>query len=183
MRVHTFQQRVLVPRQPHEVFPFFSDPFNLDAITPPWLDFRIVTPPPIEMRVGTLIDYRLKVRGIPLRWRSKITAWEPPHRFVDEQVAGPYRLWIHEHTFETSDGGTLIGDRVRYAVPFDFVLNTLFVRRDVAKIFAYREERLEEVFAVARESGATSRAKPAPGDAAKRSAPGEERGGSARRAE
>jgi ligand-binding SRPBCC domain-containing protein len=98
------------------------------------------------MRPGALIDYRLRLWGIPLRWKTGITAWEPPRRFVDEQLRGPYRLWIHEHTFEEDGDGTVCGDFLRYAVPFGALANRLLVARDVRKIFAYRERRLREVF-------------------------------------
>lgn len=129
-----------------EVFLFFADAGNLDVITPPWLRFEILTPRPIAMQVGARIDYRLRLRGLPVRWQSEITAWEPPQRFVDEQRRGPYRAWIHEHTFAERDGGTLIGDHVRYAVPGGWLADRLFVRRDVANIFAYRQEKLRELF-------------------------------------
>jgi ligand-binding SRPBCC domain-containing protein len=135
-----------LPRPLAEVFAFFADAGNLDVLTPPWLRFEILTPRPIQMRVGALIDYRLRLRGLPLRWQSEITAWQPPHRFVDEQRRGPYRAWIHEHTFIERDGGTLVGDRIRYAVPGGALVNTLFVRRDVEKIFKYRQARLAEIF-------------------------------------
>src|SRR5205085_11412661 len=121
----------------------------LNAITPAWLNFRMVSAAPAEMRVGTLIDYRLRIRGIPVSWRTRITAWKPPQRFVDEQLRGPYRLWRHEHEFEARDGGTLVRDRVKYAVPFDFVAHPLFVRRDIRRIFAYREEKLRALFQAA----------------------------------
>ena len=142
MRVREFVAEQTLPRPISEVFAFFSDAGNLEAITPPWLRFHVLTSCPIEMRVGTLIDYRLRIRGIPLRWRSEITAWEPPHRFVDEQRRGPYRLWRHEHTFEPCAGGTLCRDRVRYAVPFDFLAHRWLVRPDIERIFAYRRKQL-----------------------------------------
>jgi len=107
-----YESSIWLPRPLDEVFAFFSDASNLEVITPPWLSFSVVTPAPIEMRPGTLIDYRLRFRGFPLRWRSEITSWDPPHRFADAQVKGPYRQWIHEHTFVEKDGGTLAGDRV-----------------------------------------------------------------------
>jgi ligand-binding SRPBCC domain-containing protein len=94
------------------------------------------------MGEGTLIDYRLRVHGVPVRWRTRISAWEPPHRFVDEQLRGPYRQWIHEHTFEPRDGGTLARDTVRYAVPFDFLTHAWFVRPDIETIFRFRTEAL-----------------------------------------
>jgi ligand-binding SRPBCC domain-containing protein len=146
MRVRQFQTELWLPRTRAEVFSFFADVKNLDAITPPWLRFRTVTPAPIEMRPGTLIDHKLRIRGIPVRWRSRITVWEPPARFVDEQVRGPYRFWRHEHIFEERDGGTLVRDRVQYAVVFDLFVHDLLVRRDVEKIFAYRTEALRRRF-------------------------------------
>lgn len=146
MRVHEFQSEVWLPLPPEELFPFFADAANLDAITPPWLNFQIVTRPPIEMREGALIDYKLRVRGIPLRWRTRINVWCPPHRFEDEQIHGPYRQWIHEHTFEARDGGTLARDQVRYAVPFDFIAHRWLVRPDVEKIFTFRQEALRGRF-------------------------------------
>ena len=106
MKTFTLTNELWLPHQPQDVFPFFADAFNLERLTPPSLGFRVLTPPPIEMKVGTLIDYRVRLRGVPMRWQSEITAWEPPHRFVDEQRRGPYRLWIHEHTFTSQDGGT-----------------------------------------------------------------------------
>lgn len=147
MRVRHFESELWLPRPREEVFAFFSAPANLEAITPPWVCFKTLTPAPIEMKTGTLIDYKLQVRGFPIRWRTKITAWEPPVRFEDEQIRGPYRLWIHQHEFEVRDGGTLVRDRVRYAVWFDFLVHELLVRRDVARIFAYRTERLRQLFA------------------------------------
>ena len=146
MRVHEFQSEPWLPLPPEELFSFFADAANLDALTPPWLNFHIVTPPPIAMREGALIDYRLRVRGIPLRWRTRINVWQPPYRFVDEQLRGPYRQWIHEHTFEARDGGTRARDVVRYAVPFDFIAHRWLVRPDVERIFRYRSAALTQRF-------------------------------------
>jgi ligand-binding SRPBCC domain-containing protein len=147
MRVHEIQSELWLPLPPGELFSFFADAANLDALTPPWLHFTILTPRPIAMREGALIDYRLRVRGLPLRWRTRINVWQPPHRFADEQIRGPYRQWIHEHTFEARDDGTLVRDRVRYAVYGGQFVERLFVRRDLEKIFAYRGRRLAELFA------------------------------------
>jgi hypothetical protein len=124
------------------VFPFFGDARNLEAITPPLLRFRVLTPDPIEMRVGTLIQYRLRLHGLPISWLTSIQAWDPPHRFVDVQVRGPYALWHHTHTFAPDgDGGTVMRDVVRYAIgfgPLGDLANRLFVARDVAAIFDFR---------------------------------------------
>ena len=138
---------MLLTRPRDEVFPFFADARNLEYLTPPWLRFTMLTPEPVAMQPGTLIDYRLRVRGVPLRWRSEITAWEPPYRFVDEQRHGPYRLWIHEHGFEeTPEGRTLAHDTVRYAVPGGWLVDRLLVRRDLERIFEYRRTVLRNLF-------------------------------------
>lgn len=147
MRIREFHCELWLPVPPDELFPFFADAANLQAITPPWLDFRVVTPPPVEMREGALIDYKLRVRGLPLRWRTRINVWQPPHRFEDEQIRGPYRQWIHEHTFKPSNGGTLARDRVRYAVPFDWLTHRWLVRPDIEKIFKFRAAALTKRFA------------------------------------
>lgn len=137
-----------LPKPLASVFPFFADAGNLERITPPWVSFKILTPRPIEMRVGALIDYRIKVRGLPVGWRTRISAWEPPHRFEDEQVRGPYSVWEHEHTFEEVEGGTLCRDRVRYRSPLGFILHPLLIDRDVRRIFEYRQGRIAEEFGV-----------------------------------
>lgn len=145
MKTYSLRSELWLPRPRAEVFPFFADAANLQRITPPWLHFEVVTPAPVDMRVGALIDYRLRVRGLPVRWRSEITCWEPPQRFVDEQRRGPYRLWVHEHTFEDVDGGTLVGDRVEYAVHLGVLVQRFLVGPDVQRIFAYRKQRLREL--------------------------------------
>ena len=135
-----------LPLPLNDVFPFFADATNLQAITPPWLRFHVLTPEPIPMRVGQHIDYRLRVRGVPLRWQSEITAWNPPHRFVDEQRRGPYKRWHHEHMFMERGGGTVIFDRVEYALyggPLAPLVHTLIVRSDVERIFRFRGEAIE----------------------------------------
>ncbi|MEC8896259.1 MAG: SRPBCC family protein [Planctomycetota bacterium] len=146
METHVLEREILLPGSPGDIFPFFSRAENLDELTPSWLHFRILTELPLEMKTGTLIDYKLRVRLLPIRWRSKITTWEPPHRFVDEQVRGPYRSWIHEHTFLEQDEGTLVRDRVEYAVWGGSLINRLLVRPDLERIFSYRFEKLEELF-------------------------------------
>jgi ligand-binding SRPBCC domain-containing protein len=146
MKTHLLHSELWIPRPLEEVFPFFSDARNLQRITPHWLDFSVTTPGEIDMREGALIDYKLKVRGVPLRWRSEITVWDPPRRFVDSQLRGPYRSWIHEHRFAAKDGGTLVTDEVRYSVYGGEVVRKLFVARDIEKIFAYRKAKLREMF-------------------------------------
>ncbi|HSG08031.1 MAG TPA: SRPBCC family protein [Longimicrobiales bacterium] len=133
-----------IPLPRDEVFPFFAAAENLERITPPELRFRIVTPLPVEMREGTLIDYRLSLDGIPFGWRTRITEWDPPVAFTDTQLKGPYHTWIHRHTFEEADGGTLMRDEVRWRVPF-WPLGAVampVVRAKVARIFRHRQETL-----------------------------------------
>jgi len=146
MKEHLFSSELWLARSPADIFPFFADAKNLGTITPPWLHFEILTPGHIEMGVGTLIDYRISLHGIPLRWRTRITAWEPPLRFVDEQIKGPYRRWIHEHRFVESGSGTLCYDRVHYAILGGRIVQQLFVEPDVKRIFAFRAAKLTELF-------------------------------------
>lgn len=146
MRQFHFNQESQVARPLEEVFAFFADAQNLQAITPPWLNFGILTPQPIRMQVGTRIDYRLRIRGIPLRWQTEITAWNPPFGFVDEQKRGPYRLWVHRHTFKPHGGETLMRDEVTYAVLGGWLVDRLLVRADVQRIFDYRQSALQKHF-------------------------------------
>jgi ligand-binding SRPBCC domain-containing protein len=129
-----------------QVFDFFSNATNLERITPPWIRFQVIAPAPIRMRQGLLIDYKLRIRGIPLRWQSEITVWEPQSYFVDEQRRGPYSFWRHEHRFEEVDGGTRVMDDVHYGVPGGRLVHAMLVRRDVQKIFGYRQQKLREIF-------------------------------------
>lgn len=147
MQEFAFHAELWLPRSRHEVVQFFADAQNLETLAPSWLKFNVLTPAPIQMRTGTLIDFKLRVHGLPFRWQSEITLWDPPHRFIDEQRRGPYRLWIHEHRFEERDSGTLCVDHVRYAVLGGWLVENCFVRRDVERIFAFRRERLLELFA------------------------------------
>ncbi len=117
---------------------FFADAWNLERLIQPWLHFDVLTTVTIEMGQGTLIDYRLRLRGIPVRWQSEIAVWNLPYHFVDEQQRGPYRTWIHEHTFEECNGGMLVRDRVQYAVFGGALINQLFVARESQRIFGYR---------------------------------------------
>jgi ligand-binding SRPBCC domain-containing protein len=143
MRVHVLEREQRIAAPPEDVFPFFQDAYNLEAITPPFLGFRVVTPRPVDMRVGALIEYRLRLHGVPVRWRTRIEMFDPPHTFVDVQLSGPYRLWHHTHVFEPDGrGGTLMRDRVRYALPLGplgGVAHLLFVRRDLRRIFEFRQ--------------------------------------------
>lgn len=151
-RIHVLERRQRIELPIAEVFGFYGDALNLERITPPWLGFEVTTARPVEMGVGTLIEYRLKLHRVPVRWRTRIEAWEPPLRFVDVQVRGPYSLWEHTHTFEEDGpGATIIHDRVRYSIPFGplgELADRLLVRRDLKQIFDYRRD------AVARELGA-----------------------------
>jgi ligand-binding SRPBCC domain-containing protein len=136
---------------PDEVFAFFADAHNLEALTPPLLRFEVITPPPIVMGQGTLIRYKLRVHRVAVNWLTEITEWDPPHRFVDEQIKGPYALWHHTHAFEPlADGGTLMRDVVRYRVgygPVGTIANRLVVRRDVEAIFDFRAQRIPSLLA------------------------------------
>ena len=127
-----------------DVFAFFANAENLERITPPELGFSILTPTPIAIGQGTLIDYRLKLYGVPFRWRTKIVEWQPDSQFVDEQLSGPYKSWRHRHTFEKSEAGTRMTDRVEYRLPFAPVGNIALplVRRQLDRIFRYRAEAI-----------------------------------------
>lgn len=143
MNVHRLQREQYVDRPLADVFDFFAEAHNLERITPPWLSFTVLTPDPIEMRVGALIDYRLRVHGIPLRWTSRIEDWQPGRSFVDRQLRGPYGLWHHRHTFAEEGQGTVVRDEVDYAMPFGALgdlAHPLFVRRDLERIFSYRHQ-------------------------------------------
>ena len=146
MQEYFFENELWLPRPLDEVFSFFAEARNLEALTPPWVGFEVLTPAPITMACGTLIDYRIRVHGIPLRWRTEIAEWQPPHRFVDRQLRGPYTLWHHTHTFEERDSGTLCRDRVRYRPRGGALMNWLFVRRDVERIFRFREQQMKILF-------------------------------------
>jgi ligand-binding SRPBCC domain-containing protein len=143
---YTLQRELRLERERDEVFRFFSDARNLQQITPPWLGFSILTPGPIAMRAGTLIDYRIRLRGLPLRWQSEITEWDPPRAFTDEQRRGPYRLWRHRHRFEPDGGETVVTDHVTYAAPGGRWVHTWWVRPELERIFAYRQARMVALF-------------------------------------
>jgi ligand-binding SRPBCC domain-containing protein len=148
MTIHTFHRELWVPLSLSAVFDFFSRAENLEALTPPWMRFRILTPPPIQMKKRATIAYALRVNGIPIRWLTEIERWDPPNEFVDVQVKGPYRLWRHTHRFKEVEGGTSIVDTVDYALPFGplgRLVNRLQVARTVSRIFDYRERRVQEL--------------------------------------
>jgi len=151
VKVHVLERTQTVAADLDEVFAFFAQPENLARITPPSMRFQILTPSPIAMREGALIDYLVRVGGLPMRWRSLITAYEPPHRFVDEQILGPYSFWHHTHTFAPlPGGGTELGDRVRYALPLGplgELAHALAIRRQLAGIFAFRQAFVARQFA------------------------------------
>jgi ligand-binding SRPBCC domain-containing protein len=141
MKMRRLEREQVVRRPPAEVFEFFARAENLERITPPWLSFRMLTPRPIEMGPGALIEYRLRLHGLPLRWTSTIELWEEQRRFVDRQVHGPYRFWRHLHEFVPVGPGTCVRDQVEYAVPLGAlgdVLGLPVVRRDLVRIFDYR---------------------------------------------
>jgi ligand-binding SRPBCC domain-containing protein len=141
--MHVLNREQLIRRPRAEVFAFFADAHNLARLTPPSLRFEILTPAPIEMRAGAVIDYRLRLSGVPFRWRTVIDSWDPPRRFVDVQDRGPYELWRHAHAFDEVPEGTLMRDRVEYALPFGslgVLAHRLFVARQLDRIFAFRKD-------------------------------------------
>jgi ligand-binding SRPBCC domain-containing protein len=143
----TYQSELWLPITRDVAYAFYANAHNLEALTPPWLRFSVLTPSPVEMHVGTVIDYRLRLRGVPIRWQSEIVAWEPPCRFVDVQVRGPYRRWEHEHLFAEQDGGTLVSDRVEYEAPGGRLVDRVLVRPDLERIFCFRREALVRLLA------------------------------------
>ena len=141
---HSLSTSLELPVPVDEVFGFFADAGNLAKITPSELGLRILTPQPMEIAEGARIDYRLRSFGIPIKWRTLITAWEPPIRFVDIQLRGPYKDWIHTHEFESTDSGTRINDYVRYRLrlaPLGEIAHP-FVRKRLERIFRFRDEAL-----------------------------------------
>jgi ligand-binding SRPBCC domain-containing protein len=146
MKTFSIDRSIFLPRPIDEVFPFFSDAHNLERLTPTFLKFQVVTPDPIVMKPGAHIRYKLSLHGIPISWESEITAWDPPHRFVDEQLSGPYRLWRHEHRFVAQNNGTQVSDHVDYAVLGGSLINKIFVAPDVRRIFDYRTQILHSLF-------------------------------------
>ncbi|MEO7035343.1 MAG: SRPBCC family protein [Polyangiaceae bacterium] len=147
---HRLERTQRIARPLKEVFAFFADAANLEAITPHFLRFRILTPQPIEMRAGTLIDYEISLLGLPMKWQTRIAAWEPNVRFADEQLSGPYAYWHHTHSFEAQGNATLMRDVVVYREPFGplgVAMHSLFVERTLKRVFDYRAAAIERLFA------------------------------------
>lgn len=149
MAEHILERKQIIERPRKEVFEFFADAGNLERITPPELNFQIITPQPIDIKKGTLIDYQLKLRGIPITWKTEITQWNPPHDFIDSALKSPYKQWIHLHTFEEgANGETIMRDIVRYRLPFEPLgdIAHFYVKKELAYIFDYRYKVIEEIF-------------------------------------
>jgi ligand-binding SRPBCC domain-containing protein len=175
MKTHVLSRKQFIPLAVREVFPFFESPENLGSITPAWLRFRITTPLTVEMRAGTVIDYTISWMGIPLRWRTLIDRYDPPHEFVDVQLKGPYALWRHTHRFLEVKGGTEMTDTVCYALPFGPIgslVHTLALRAQLERIFDHRASALARRFGAGRNGsevgidpsiGAGTESEPIPG--------------------
>ncbi len=149
MTVYIFECEMVAPVSVQEAFSVFENPHNLAEITPPWLNFKITTKDRIAMRKGAEIDYTIRWMGVPIRWNTLITEYEAPFVFVDEQVRGPYKLWRHTHTFKPCEAGTIVADRVEYALPFGIlgrIAHTVMVRNQLEAIFRFRQKRLAEMF-------------------------------------
>jgi ligand-binding SRPBCC domain-containing protein len=155
--------RLWIPASLDTVFAFFAEPSNLEQLTPASLRFGIEQPGPLVMAEGLRIRYRLRVHGIPLKWESEIREWDPPNQFVDVQIRGPYRYWNHRHRFTEVDGGTLVVDEVDYAPPGGRLLDRIFIRRDLRRIFSFRMRHLVERFAVHGPRGCSTSPVPPPG--------------------
>ena len=149
MPEHILERKQIIKHPRDEVFEFFADAGNLERITPPELNFHIITPQPIDIKKGALIDYTLKLRGIPITWKTEITQWNPPFDFIDSALKSPYKQWIHLHTFEAGENGeTIMKDIVRYRLPFEPLgdLAHWYVKKELKYIFDYRYKVIEEIF-------------------------------------
>jgi ligand-binding SRPBCC domain-containing protein len=148
VRERIMEREQFIPASIEAVCARFADVENLEAITPPWLHFEILSEKPVVMATGTIIDHRLRLHGIPIRWRTLIDRWDPPHGFTDSQQRGPYATWIHTHSFTAVDGGTLARDHVRYRVGYGPIGNLalrLFVARDIERIFDFRRDAIHRL--------------------------------------
>lgn len=154
MIVHRLHRRIVLPLPRAEVFPFFADAGNLARLTPEELRFRFVTPLPMEMKVGALIEYRLSLFRVSFGWRTRITAWDPDEGFVDEQVRGPYRRWIHRHRFREVADGTEVEDEVEWALPLQPFGELAFplVRAQLERIFDYRTAAIRRILLAGEEA-------------------------------
>jgi ligand-binding SRPBCC domain-containing protein len=162
MKTYSLHRRQLIRRPLQEVFRFFSRPENLAEITPASLGFQMLTPQPIVMKDGAVIDYLITLFGLPLRWRTLITEFSPPHRFVDLQLRGPYAYWHHTHSFVETDDGTIVADEVRYALPFGLLgraAHTIVIRRQLNHVFDFRARILEQYFSSSSKTSTTIAAK------------------------
>lgn len=149
MKYHLLKRETIINEEIDKVFDFFSKAENLNLITPPALGFKIITQLPVEMKLGAVIDYKIRLNGFPFNWKTEITKWEPPFRFEDTQKEGPYKTWIHEHLFEDSNGNTIMKDIVKYLSPggiLEFIPHNLIVKKKVETIFSYRENKLKDIF-------------------------------------
>ncbi len=149
MKPHVLEYETKLYRPLEEVFEFFSNAENLNLVTPPEVKFAFLTPMPIKMQVGAVIDYRIKLLGIPFYWRTQISSWEPPYRFVDIQAKGPYVFWHHEHTFEQKNGYVLMTDRIHYLSPGGFLeplVDKFFVKKQLASVWAFRDKQFIKIF-------------------------------------
>ncbi len=149
MKLYSLQRTQVIPASRARVFAFFSRPENLALLTPRSLGFTILTPLPVEMNRGALMDYTIRVGGLPVHWTTFITRFDPPNRFVDVQLKGPYAFWHHTHDFSTVRGGTRMTDTVYYGLPGGIlggIIRELFVKRQLERIFEYREKRMKELF-------------------------------------
>jgi ligand-binding SRPBCC domain-containing protein len=156
MREQVLEREQFIPLPIEEAYAPFGAVSNLQAITPGWLHFRILSDPNAELEEGSVIEYRLRLHGFPIRWRTVIESWDPPHRFTDIQVKGPFALWHHTHTFEAVEGGTMVRDRVRYRIgfgPIGDLAHRLLVKRDLERIFDYRREAVPKLLADAAAAG------------------------------
>lgn len=163
MAEHILNRSLTLELPREQVFEFFADAGNLERITPPELSFAILSPQPIEIEQGTLIDYKLSLRGLPMTWRTEISVWEPPNRFVDRQLSGPYRQWVHTHTFtEVGPEETLIEDEVRYRLPLEPLgdIAHFFVRRELEYIFDFRQKAVAEILGNVSSSTVSNEANP-----------------------
>jgi len=148
LKCRILKKQIVIPKPISEAFDFFKKAENLDLITPPFLGFKIITPLPVEMKKGAIIDYVIRLNGIPMKWKTEITKWEPPFLFEDTQIKGPYKIWIHEHRFESIGEETLMTDTVKYLSYggiFEFIPQYLFVKNKVDKIFDYRKKILGNI--------------------------------------